>query len=170
MPTSLEIETEKEAEEWEHSATHQFFKVSILLKAFNGVVEVLLGVSVFFITKTELLDLASFFARMELTEDPGDVLTHYLVHVLAQYTTTNQIFISVYLLIHGSVKIWLVYCLLKGYLWAYPTAMMIFGLFGTYQIYTYIQHPHLSLLALTFLDVLVILFTYLEYRKLMRTR
>lgn len=148
--------------------THRFFEVSVILKALNGVIEMLIGVSVFFITKETLTQFVAFIARVELSEDPGDLLANYLVKAVEHYTFTSQMYISIYLLSHGVLKVALVYCLLKKYLWAYPTAIVVFGLFGVYQIYAYIHAPHLSLLFLTLLDVFIMFVTYIEYRNLTR--
>lgn len=146
--------------------THRFFEISIILKALNGVAEIVLGASVFFITKETLTQLVAFIARVELSEDPGDLLANYLVRSVEHYTYTGQIYISVYLLIHGVLKVALVYCLLRKYLWAYPTAIVVFGLFALYQIFAYVHTPNLSLIFLTVLDLFIMVLTYLEYQKL----
>jgi uncharacterized membrane protein len=148
------------------SITHRFFYISVLLKALNGMTEIVLGISVFFITKETLSLFVAFIARVELSEDPGDLLANYLVKAVEHYTFTNQLYISVYLLIHGILKVGVVYCLLRKYLWAYPTAITIFGLFGVYQIFAYIHTPNPSLIVLTFLDVFIMTLTYVEYRNL----
>ena len=150
--------------------THRFFEVSVILKALNGVIEMLIGVSVFFITKETLTQFVAFIARVELSEDPGDLLASYLVKAVEHYTFTSQMYISVYLLTHGILKVALVYCLLKKYLWAYPTAIVVFGLFGGYQIFAYIHTPNPSLLFLTLLDVFIMVVTYVEYRNLLKTK
>lgn len=150
------------------SLTHRFFHISVLMKALNGIAEVILGVSVFFISKETLAQFVAFLARVELSEDPGDLLANYLVKAVEHYTFTNQIYISIYLLIHGVLKVALVYCLLKRYLWAYPTAIVVFGLFGVYQIFAYVHTPNPSLIILTILDAVVMGVTYLEYRNLKR--
>lgn len=146
--------------------THRFFEVSVILKALNGVMEILIGVSVFFITKETLTQFVAFVARVELSEDPGDLLANYLVKAVEHYTFTSQMYISVYLLTHGILKVALVYCLLKKYLWAYPTAIVIFGLFGVYQVFAYVHTPNPSLIMLTLLDVFIMVVTYIEYRNL----
>ena len=150
--------------------TQRFFEVSVILKALNGIIEMLAGVSVFFITKETLTQFIAFIARVELFEDPGDLLANYLVKAVAHYTLTSQMYISIYLITHGILKVALVYCLLKKYLWAYPTAIVVFGLFGGYQIYAYVHTPNPSLILLTVLDLFIMVITYVEYRNLLRLR
>ena len=149
-----------------NALTHRFFEISVILKALNGIAEIILGISVFFITKETLTQFVTFIARVELSEDPGDLLANYLVKAVEHYTFTNQLYISIYLLIHGVLKVALVYCLLRKYLWAYPTAIVIFGLFGVYQIFAYVHAPHPSLVLLTILDAVIMVVTYLEYQNL----
>ena len=150
--------------------THRFFEVLVILKALNGIIEMLIGVSVFFITKETLTQFVAFIARVELSEDPRDLLANYLVKAVEHYTFTSQMYISIYLLSHGVLKVALVYCLLKKYLWAYPTAIVVFGLFGAYQIFAYVHTPNPSLLFLTLLDVFIMVVTYVEYRNLLKTK
>src|SRR6266480_595407 len=73
---------------------------------------------------------------------------------------------AIYLLWHGAVKVGLVAALLRGQRWAYPAAIVAFLAFLVYQISRY-AHTHApELLVLSVLDVLVILLTWLEYRRL----
>jgi uncharacterized membrane protein len=62
----------------------------------------------------------------------------------------------------------LVAALLRRQLWAYPAAMLVFGMFLAYQLYRW-SHTHANLLvALSALDVIVIGLTYVEYQRLQR--
>ena len=66
------------------------------------------------------------------------------------------------------IKVFLVVSLFLGRLWAYPTAIAIFALFIVYQMYRYYLDPSLAMVALTILDVIVIVLTWFEYRRLKR--
>jgi len=66
------------------------------------------------------------------------------------------------------VKVLLVYALLRRYLWAHPTAIVVFTAFGMYQVYQVSFSHSLLLLALTVLDVVVIALTVWECRILRR--
>jgi uncharacterized membrane protein len=70
------------------------------------------------------------------------------------------------LLWHGVVKIGLVWALFRKYLWAYPIARVAFGLFLAYQVYRYSHTHSVWLLALSILDIFVIVLTWLEYKRL----
>ena len=82
----------------------------------------------------------------------------------------GQQFAAVYLLSHGVIKAVLVYALLKDKLWAFPWAIGVFAAFGVYQMYRYFIQPSGWLIALTVLDVMVILLTWTEWRRLKSER
>jgi uncharacterized membrane protein len=80
------------------------------------------------------------------------------------------VFAGVYLLSHGVIKVFLVGSLLRGRLWAYPTAIVFFAMFIVYQMYRYYLHPSIGMIILSILDLIVIVLTWLEYRQLKRAR
>ena len=102
----------------------------------------------------------------ELSEDPNDLLAGYLVHAAQHFSVDAQIFVSVYLLWHGLVKVGLVMALLQKRFWAYPTAILAFTLFLVYQLYRYANTHSNWLLMLSVVDVFVIIFTWFEYKRL----
>ncbi len=104
----------------------------------------------------------------ELSEDPKDFIATHLVHLANTLSVSGYRLTIAYLLVHGFVKVFLVYMLLRRHLWAYPLAIAIFTAFGVYQVYQYSISHSLLLLALTVLDVAVIVLTVWEYRILIR--
>lgn len=148
---------------------HKLFSVSIVLKGLNGLAEIVLGLLAVFITHQSLIYGVNLITRLELLEDPGDVFANYLITAATQYSFDTQIFIAAYLLIHGVLKVGLVWALLKRKLWAYPSAITVFGLFFIYQVYEYIKAPQISLVVLSVLDLFVIFLTYFEYRSMKKT-
>ena len=79
------------------------------------------------------------------------------------------VFAAIYLLAHGVIKGLLVYGLVRDELWAFPTGIAIFGAFAFYQMYRYTLVPSGWLIALTVLDVAVILLTLAEWRRVKAT-
>ena len=80
----------------------------------------------------------------------------------------TQLFAAAYLLIHGVVKVALVWALYRRKLWAYPAAIAIFAAFAVYQIYRYFVSSSLAMIALTALDAVIIVLTWIEYGRLRR--
>lgn len=145
---------------------HKLFTLSLILKGLNGAAELVLGLCAVFISQATLITLVAAVTRRELLQDPGDAFATYLVIAAQQYSVHAQVFVAVYLLLHGIVKIFLVISLLQRHLWAYPTAVVVFGLFMVYQLCEYARQPNLSLLVLSALDGVVIVLTLFEYRVL----
>jgi uncharacterized membrane protein len=58
--------------------------------------------------------------------------------------------------------------LLKQKLWAYPSAVIVFGAFIVYQLYRFTLTHSIGLIALSLFDLVVIWLIHLEYRALKR--
>ena len=149
---------------------HDFFVASLILKGIDAALEVVGGLVAFFVSPQMLHYIVTALVRRELIEDPNDLVAHTLLKMVHQYVPSVQLFISVYLLAHGIIKIFLVYNLLRNRMWSYPVAIVVFSLFAVYQVYAYIQSPHVSLILLTILDVVVVVLTVLEWRRVSRTK
>jgi len=68
------------------------------------------------------------------------------------------------------IKAGLVYALIRDKLWAFPWAMGVFTAFVLYQMYRYFVQPSGWLIALSVLDVIVILLTWAEWQRLKQER
>jgi len=104
----------------------------------------------------------------ELSEDPSDFIATHLLRLSKQFSASTQLFAAAYLLIHGVVKIGLVWALYRKKLWAYPAAIAIFAAFAVYQMYRYFVSASLAMIALTVLDAGIIVLTWIEYGRLKR--
>ena len=145
---------------------HLLFDISVIGKAVDGLLEIAGGLLLFFMNPEQLNWLVRAITQHELREDPHDVLAGFLVRSVQQLSTDTKVFASVFLLWHGAVKVGLVWALLRRQRWAYPLAIVGFGLFLAYQVYRYLHTRSVWLLALSILDVFVIVVTWLEYKRL----
>ena len=144
---------------------HEAFEVGIGLKALDGVLEIIGGVMLLAVNPSQVNSLIRSLTQHELSEDPHDLIARVLVRFASGFTTEQQLFGALYLLSHGVVKIGLVVALWKRRLWAYPTAIVIFGLFAIYQMYRFTFTHSWLLIPLTLLDGLVIWLTWVEYAR-----
>lgn len=145
---------------------HVFFDLSVIGKGIDGVFEVVGGVLLFFISPDRIHAILRVLTQHELSEDPRDLIATYLLNSTQHLTTGVTLFAAAYLLWHGMVKVGLVAALLLKRRWAYPAAIAAFSLFLAYQLYRY-THTHApELLALSIVDVIVILLTWIEYKRL----
>ena len=145
------------------------FRISVVAKGVDGVLEVAGGVLLLFLSPTRIHGMVRLLTQHELSEDPRDVVARYLLHSTTQLEAGVKAFAAAYLLGHGAVKLVLITGLLKEYRLAYPAAIVAFGLFLLYQLYRYSHTMSPELLVLSALDVVVILLTWLEYRRLRAT-
>lgn len=145
------------------------FKVAVVGKAVDGVFEVIGGVMLFFVTPDQINWLLRILTQHELSEDPHDLLAGFVLHSEHHLSSNTKVFAAFFLLWHGVVKIGLVAGLLGRRLWAYPTAIIAFGVFLLYQLYRYSHTGSIWLLVLSILDVVLIGLTVAEYRRLRRS-
>jgi len=145
---------------------HLLFNIGVISKGVDGVLEVLGGLLLCFLSPAQIQSIARMLTQHELSEDPHDLLAGYLLHVAQHFSASVQIFAAAYLVWHGIVKVGLVVALLQKRLWAYPAAITAFALFLIYQVYRYTHSRSAWLLELSAVDVFVIAITWLEYKRL----
>ncbi len=142
------------------------FEISIVLKGIHSVIEIVSGLALLFVSQQFITKIIYYLIQKEIVEDPSDFIATHL-YVLAQdLTISSQYFAAYYLLSHGVVKFFLIINLLKKKLWAYPLALVVFGLFIVYQAYRYSITGSIFLIFLTILDLIVMVLTFHEYRYL----
>jgi uncharacterized membrane protein len=149
--------------------THLMFEVSLFFKGAFAAAEVLAGISAYFVTQQLLFKVVERLMRIELLEDPRDLIASYLLTAVDHFSLSTRNFTAAYLLSHGVIKLWLIVGLLRGKLRYYPLAIAIFGLFIAYQMYRFTLTHSSWLVLITVVDLIVIGLTWREYRYL-RTR
>jgi len=154
----------------EHNIVTGAFDVGVVLKGLNGLLEIIAGLFLLFIPLHDIQRFLIWVTGKELRVDKQDVIANHLVHLANTLTARTYQLTIAYLLIHGFVKVFLVVMLLRRRLWAYPVAIAVFTIFGIYQAYQYSYTHSALMLALTVLDVAVIVLTSLEYRILVKER
>ena len=146
------------------------FVVGIIGKGLNGVVELLGGLLLLFVTSGQIQHVAVSWTRGELSEDPHDFIATHLLHTANGLTGPAVLFGAVYLLAHGLVKVVLVVALLLNRLWAYPWMIVVLLLFIGYQLYRIVLGPTAGLVALTVFDIVIVALTWREYLQQRRDR
>lgn len=145
---------------------HRLFAIGVIAKSVDGLLEILGGLILLLIDPAQLHPIARFLTQHELAEDPHDLVANYLFRSVQHLSSGTKMFAAVYLLWHGAVKVGLVTALLLRRRWAYPAAILAFLLFLVYQLYRYSHTYAPELLALSVLDVFVIVLTGCEYVRL----
>jgi uncharacterized membrane protein len=145
---------------------HVLFDISVISKGIDGALEIVGGALLFLLSPTRVYNIVHILTQHELSEDPHDLVATYLLNSTQHLSGGAQVFAAMYLLWHGVVKVALVTALLLKQRWAYPAAILAFLLFLAYQLYRYAHTHSPELLALSVVDVLVIVLTWLEYKRL----
>lgn len=130
------------------------FLITILLKGGGGLIELLTGIGLIFISVGTLRHLLAPFAHL------GFVPT---------ITDGVRLFAIIYFSVRGLVRLVLAVSLLRERLWAYPVTVVLLGVSVIYQVWL-LADGHFSggLVGLTLLDAVTLALTAVEYRKLRR--
>jgi uncharacterized membrane protein len=145
-------------------ALDRTFRIGLLLKAADGVLEVIGGLLLLFLRPAQIQRIVRTLTAHELTQDPHDVIARHLLHTASHLTTATTLFGAVYLLSHGISKLVLVVLVLQGHLWAYPWLIALLLAFIAYQLYRLSERLSVGLIALTVFDAVLVWLTWREYR------
>jgi uncharacterized membrane protein len=146
-------------------ALDKTFKIGLVLKGLDGVLEVIGGILLLFLSPQAIQHIVRALTAHELSEDPHDLIARYLLHTTAHLHHGTTLFGAIYLLSHGVAKIVLVALVLRDKLWAYPWLIGLLLAFIAYQLYQ-ITAVHFSagLTLLTIFDAALVWLTWREYR------
>lgn len=150
--------------EWSREALlDRVFRVSLVLKGLDGVLELIGGALLLAVPPHRIAALVRVLTQHELSEDPGDLVATSLRHLAGGLTPSASLFGAVYLLLHGLVKVVLVWAVLADRLWAYPWMIAFLLVFIGYQGYQIAVAPSWGLVLLTAFDLFVVYLTWREY-------
>jgi len=142
---------------------HQIFEFGVLIKGINGVWETVSGISILFLSKATINNLFYFLASKELLEDPHDAFFNLLFKFLENLSHNTQVFIAIYILIHGLLNLFLAIQLYRDKIWAYLVTITITTAFIFYQIHRIILYHSPVLIIITIFDILFVILTWHEY-------
>jgi uncharacterized membrane protein len=142
------------------------FELVLILKIFNSIWQIILGFLIIF--DKDLLGNVIGMASREILKGQHLFLAQHAYNILVRITPAAAIFIAIYFLAQGFLKIFLVTGLLKKILWVYPASIGVFFAFICYQMYKYVHSPShpLLMLVLSCLDVITIFLVQHEYEVL----
>lgn len=141
-----------------------YFRISLFLKGAFSALEIVSGLLVFFIPVAAVTTMVTEFAQAELLEDPNDFVATHAMSLAHEFSLVGGTFIALYLLSRGLIKLVLIVALLKNQLWAYPSSLVVLGLFVAYQFYQIAISFSIFLIVLTIFDLIVMWFIWQEYK------
>ncbi|MDB5177047.1 MAG: hypothetical protein JWN75_715 [Candidatus Saccharibacteria bacterium] len=144
------------------------YRIGVIIKGLDGLAELIAGIA---------LVISPAIVHMVLSSVVGQANEHHgrTFHFIAEYVArldndlakSGLLFLTIFLIGHGVVKLVLVYCLLRRYVHAYPYAIAVLILFLVYQIYVLIQDPlSIGMWFFTLLDIVIIWLVWGEYKDL----
>ena len=148
------------------------YRTGVAIKGLDGAIELLAGV---------VLLVAPQLVHQLLQVLAGDAYRHtgevwqfvatYIARLDGEFTHSAALFLIVFLVLHGTVKLALAYCLLRRIVWAYPYALGLLGLFLVYQAYVLVLHPlSIGMWLFTLLDVVIVWLVWGEWKDLREAR
>jgi uncharacterized membrane protein len=144
------------------------YKIGVGIKGFDGLVELAVGIALL-ISPQLVHNILGGLAK-ELGEHHAHIfrfISEYIARVDGDLARGGIIFLIIFLITHGLVKLGLVYCLLREIVRAYPVALAILGAFLVYQAYVFVVHPTIGMALFTVLDAVIIWLVWGEYRDLL---
>lgn len=145
----------------------RIYKIGIGIKGFDGLVELLAGLALLISPKIVHNILAGLSGELgEGHVRTFNFIAEYVARLDTELAKSGLVFLILFLIIHGLVKLVLVYCLLKEIVSVYPTALAILGAFLVYQAYVFVINPTIGMALFTILDAVIIWLVWGEYREL----
>lgn len=142
------------------------FYGGLTIKAVDALIEFIGGFLLMILSHDWLNRLIQIVALPELREDPKDIVMNYFITLGQNFSISSQHSVAIYMLLHGTTKLAVIWLLLKKKLWAYPLSVVVFELFIVYEIYSYIHSLSVLLLLLIIIDIGMIVMIILEYKRL----
>lgn len=145
---------------------HISFELGLIIKGIGGLLEIIGGFLFMYLNPNRVGRLVVFLTWHELSEDPKDLVANALIQFSHSFSVSTQAFGVFYLISHGIIKCVLVFLLWRKKLWAYPLTIASLFLFIAYQVYRYNVHASVYLLLLTTFDIIMIVLTFIEYKRM----
>ncbi|MDO8499558.1 MAG: DUF2127 domain-containing protein [bacterium] len=150
---------------------HLLFDIGLVAKAVVGTVEILSGSLFLLSSRFTINNFLIYLASAELFEEPNGDLVSFIAVYLRDLSISTQLFIAVYILLHGLINIFLVVGLYQEKLWTYLGALYFMAAFVVYQVFRLVQTHSLWLAFISILDcgfMIIIWHEYIYHRDLLK--
>lgn len=139
------------------------FFVSLILKGLDGVLELIGSILLLVVSPAQISEIVRVLTQHEISQDPNDLIANSLLHLTSSLSPSATLFGAIYLLLHGLVKVVLVWAVLRDHLWAYPWMIVFLVIFIVYQGYQIAVSFSWGLTLLTAFDIFIVYLTWREY-------
>lgn len=135
-------------------------------RIFYGGLRIILGLALLRVIGEPLIDIVTTVMEYELLQNTPDVLFSLISHTLSEHQFSVTYFLAFYFIFWGSVDAILSHHMLRDDIWAFPIALVLIGLFIIYSIFRFTYTHSLMLLAVIFMDIVIMWLVYQEYRRI----
>ena len=142
------------------------FYGGLVIKGVDALIEFIGGIILIVLNHEGLNRLISLIALPELIEDPKDMVMNYFITIGQNFSINSQHSVAVYMILHGTTKLAIVWVLLTKKMWAYPLAIFVFALFIAYEMYSYMNNKSVLMLMMVIIDIVIFVMIILEYKRL----
>ncbi len=155
--------TEPESPAAEHTV-YELFKWSVLLKGLISLGEVVVGLLLLAVPSSLILGSVEQLRALAGSGASYGFIAKHLLKEVDAFTAGTIIFVAIYLLSRGLIKLGLIIGLLKNKLWAYPASLVVLGLFLIYQGYQIATAHSMFVVAISLFDIVVMYLIWREWR------
>jgi len=149
---------------------HELFRISILVKAADGLIEACGGIFLYFVGYNAINGVLFSAFHEEIAESPRDAFWQFMINEWHAISLSGHSFWGLLFFAHGATKVLLSIALLKNKLWAYPAAAIVFTLFVMFEVYSLAGRPSLFLWLITIFDAIVVGLILHEYSHIKKRR
>lgn len=170
MPYIKTMSSHSPADTRGYKFLHKVFLVGLLLKGANAFLELVSGLVLLLLPIATLQSATETALRPLMRLLPEGPWHARLERLTASITPEGTLFAAWYFLSHALVKLLVVVCLVKGWVWAYPLSIAVFAGFMTFQTWEFFHGHAIMYMLLNIMDVFLILLTVNEWRHAMRLK
>lgn len=142
------------------------FDLGLIVKVLGGLLEIAGSIAVMLVPGTFVVKVAEFVTQGELANDAGDPVATALVNAAQSFSVHSHTLVSLYLFLHGIVKVVLVTAIFAGKKSAYPLFMVALVFFSGYEFYRGLVRHEYLLVAFAVFDAVLFFITAHEYRRI----
>ena len=140
------------------------FFVAVAVKGIDGLIETLAGLAVAILGTPGIYALVIQITAPELDLHPDSRAVHLIRHGAFDLAQVSSRFITIWLLVHGALKLVLAVELLRQRMWIFPVAAAILSGFVIYMASRLAVHWSSWLLAFAMFDLITVALVLNEWR------
>lgn len=141
------------------------FKAAMYWRIAYGGLRIVIGYKLFSLVGMPAVEVYQRILSSELAET-HDVIFQMIGRMLAHHGFSITYFLAAYFLFWGVVDVLLSISMLRHYLWAFPTSMLVIGAFVVYEIFRF-THTHSPILfSFILIDLFIVYLIFHERERL----